>query len=186
MAAPVTSPATFAAGSPDLIYPSVINGEWVQVVSDCVNYAFLSSVALNPRTYINGNASAFMQPLIVGIGTKLRLSVKYNAAAAAGWSAITGPNVVVVGADNVPSTTGAYPSGTIFWRIDKTTFTAASTTLPVSLGGDQTDGINVYGSATSATGYSLFGAKSVLVLTTVAATNDDFTPMQIMAQIING
>lgn len=186
MAAPVTSLATFAAGSPDLIYPSVVNGEWVQVVADCVNYTFGSGALLNPRTYTSVGAGAFTSPLVIGFGTQLRLCIKYNATAASGWGSATGPGVRVLAADKLPTATGAYPSNAVFWRIDASVFNAGATTIPVSLGADQTDGTNNYGTATSATGYSLLGAKSVLVMTAIAGTNDDFSAMQILAQVING
>lgn len=181
MAAPVTSGATFNAGSPELTYPSVVNGEWVRVVTNTTAGAVAAAVLLNPRIYSSNPVAANHCPLLVNMGTRIRFIGRYDATAI--WTVWTSPSVRVFGADKTPDSTGAYPAGTIFWRLDDTTFNAASTTVTLAYPNDQRDGDRYYGTPISNDGYLLRGAKSVLVLTATASTNDTSEPVEVMAQV---
>ena len=180
MAAPVTSGATFNAGSPDLIYPSVVNGEWVTVCTNAKT-AVAAAVLLNPRSYSSDATASAHAPLIVGFGTRVRLFATYDN----DEFAPTGPAVRVYGSDKVPDSAGAFPAGTIFWRLDSATFTGTSTTLTLNSGTDQYNNSNqARSNPTSATGYTLLGAKAVLVLTATGGTAGGNITVQ--AQVING
>ncbi|NBW13388.1 MAG: hypothetical protein EBR82_35810 [Caulobacteraceae bacterium] len=181
MAAPVTSAATFIAGGNGITYASQVNGEWVQVHDDASSTAIGSSVLLNPASY----SSSVIHPLIVDIGTKIRFIGEY----AVGTSVITtSPTIRVFGADKIPNASGVYPSGTVFWRLDANTFNAAATTLTLTaVASSQQDATTAYTTPLSNDGYSLLGAKSVLVLHEVAGaiSGGATTTIQISAQVLN-
>ena len=87
----------------------------------------------------------------------------------------------------MPSATGAYPSGTIFWRLDASTFTAASSSFTINAN-DQIDGsANHYSTPYTHNGMNLHGAKSVLVLHDTAASisGGANTIVKLYAQVLN-
>jgi len=177
MAAPVTSAATFSAGGGGITYASNIFGEWVQVHDNLNATAISSSVLLNPGSY----SSTDIHPLIINVGTKLRVMAKFPTATS---TVTTQPIVRIYGANQVPDSSGVYPTGTVFWRLDGSTWTATNltVTMEASSANRQTDGTSAYTTPYSNDGYALLGAKSVLVLhsqaTSVASTT-------LLAQVIN-
>jgi hypothetical protein len=181
MAAPVTSAATYTAGGGGITYASSIFGEWVQVHDNLSTTAITSSVLLNPGSYSNTN----IHPLIIGIGTKIRLMTKFDKSVT---TITTSPSVQVYGSNQLPDTNGAYPSGTLFWRLDASTFTASATALTMSAASSsQQDGTYAYSTTYSNAGYDLLGAKSVIVLHSVASSisGGADTVCRVLAQVIN-
>ncbi|NBW21583.1 MAG: hypothetical protein EBR82_77865 [Caulobacteraceae bacterium] len=183
MAAPVTSAATFSAGGGGITYASNIFGEWVQVHDNVSNTAIGASVLLNPGSY----SSVDIHPLIINVGTKIRLITKFDDAVT---TITTSPVVRVLGANQVPDTSGVYPTGTIFWRLDAATFNAAGTTVS-SLAGSpqaiQSTGLSIT-TPTSNDGYELRGAKAVLVLvqtdSSFVTLNPAAAEFPIVAQVL--
>ena len=181
MAAPVTSAATFNGVGNGLTYATQVSGEWIQVHDNASETAQAASVRLNPATY----SSSAIHPLIVSFGTKVRLIAKFPV----GTTTITtSPTVRVFGADKLPDTSGVYPAGTIFWRLDANTFNASATTITLALAAtSQQDASLCYSNPTSNDGWTLLGAKSVLVIPEAAASisGGANTTVQISAQILN-
>lgn len=181
MAAPVTSAATFLAGGNGITYASQVNGEWIQVHDNASETVQAASVLLNPASY----SSVSIHPLIVNIGTKVRLIAELPV----GTTTITtSPTVRVFGANTNPDANGLYPAGTIFWRLDANTFNASATTITLALAAtSQQDASVVYSNPTSNDGWNLLGAKSVLVIPEVASqiSGGANTTVQISAQILN-
>jgi hypothetical protein len=89
----------------------------------------------------------------------------------------------------VPDSTGAYPSNTIFWRIDANTYTGTSTTVTLALAASaQNDGSKyVYSALSSHNGDNMHGAKSVLVLHDVqgSISGGTTTTIELLAQVLN-
>lgn len=181
MAAPVTSAATFNGTGSGLTYATQLSGEWVQVHDNMSNTAIAGSVLLNPATY----SSADIHPLIINMGTKIRFIIKYDDATT---TITASPAVRVLGANAVPDANGAYPAGTIFWRLDAATFAAASTTWTMNASStQQQDGTFSYSTPLSNDGYSLLGAKSVLLLhgTAASISGGANTTTAVLAQVLN-
>lgn len=177
----VTSAATFKATDDDFAMASGINGEWVTVISDTTAGAVAAGVLINPRSYASDPVAGNHSPLIITMGNRVRFIGRYDATAL--WTVWTSPALRVFGANSVPSSTGAYPAGTIFWRLDAATYTAASTTLTLGYPNDQSDGDSYSSTPINNSGYLLRGAKSVLVLTATAATNDNGDKVSVWAQV---
>lgn len=180
----VTSASTFQATDDPFALASSINGEWVTVVTradDSVAGSVQSAVLLNPRTYSSDPNGDKHRPLIVNFGTRVRFQTTRIFSTAT--LSESGPTVRVYGANFLPDSTGAYPSGTLFWRLDGATFTAAGTQLPFDDINDQRNNNGIYyGTPTSNDGYLLRGAKSVLTL--VATDSNSVSPLSIAAQVI--
>jgi hypothetical protein len=101
----------------------------------------------------------------------------------------TSPVVRIFGADQVPNSSGVFPGGTIFHRIDADAFTTAGTTVTLAAAASaQNDGaVYAYSSvlpATSAMGYQLRGAKAIIVLINTAA-NVSTGAVPLFVSIIN-
>jgi hypothetical protein len=190
MAAPVTSAATFTNGGSDVSLPSGIEaGTWQVIVTDSKAAAVAAGVLLNPGTYSSDPKASSHTPIIVGgVGTKIRLALRY--ASATTWSDATEAVMRVFGADKVPNASGVFPTGTIFWRLDAATFNAAGTTVS-SLAGSpqeiQSTGLSIT-TPTSNDGYALLGAKAVLVVVQTDALFVDLNPASatfpILAQVL--
>lgn len=180
----VSSAATFQASGEDFAMASGINGEWVTVVTrtdDLVSGSVQSAVLLNPRTYSSDPNADKHRPLIVNFGNRVRLQTTYIFDVAS--LSPSGPTVRVYGANRVPDSTGAYASGTIFWRLDGATFASSGTQIPFDDTTDQRGSDGVYrGTPTSNDGYLLRGAKSVLVL--VQTDSNCVSPLSVAAQVI--
>jgi hypothetical protein len=181
MAAPVTSAATFNGTGSGLTYATQLSGEWVQVHDNMSNTAIAAGVLTNPGSY----SSADVHPLIINMGTKIRFMIKYDDAVT---TISTSPAVRVYGANQVPNASGAYPSGTIFWRLDAATFTAASTAFTMAAAStEQQDGTFAYSTPYSNDGYNLLGAKSVMILhgTAASISGGANTTTALLAQVLN-
>ena len=179
MGTPRTSAVSTLASGPGVAAYTQMLGEWVKVIDDTEIDPVLAAVMLNPRSY----SSAGIHPIIVTQGSYLRLIARYNSTTLGP----TSPTFRAFGANTVPSATGAYPSGTIFWRLDASTFTAASSSFTISSGNDQNDPSTDYAYSTVFThnGMNLHGAKSVLVMHDGFGTNDGLG-MPVYAQLLNG
>jgi len=173
---PRTSAVSTLASGPGVAAYTQMIGEWVKVVDDTEVNAVSASTLLNPRSYTQSG----IHPLIVTQGSYVRFVVQYNVTTLGPGS----PTFRVFGANTVPSSTGAYPSGTIFWRLDASTFTAASSTFTLNAN-DQIDGETMYSTVFTHNGMNLHGAKSVLFMHDAVGLNDGFT-MPVYAQILNG
>lgn len=175
MAAPVQGTATIKAGGPDVTFPSSMQINWTQVHTDAeqVNTA---GELLNPGSV----SSTYVIPAIVSQGTRLRIKARVSLAAAV----TTSPVVRIFGADQVPDSSGAFPSGTIFHRIDSENETDAGTTI--TLAADPVDMMNdgtTYAWSNTlpvSTGWDMLGAKAVIVLVQTAANvNSGTVPLYI-------
>ena len=182
MAAPRACNAQVIAGGPGVVFPSQLFGQWKTVISDAETGAESASALLNPASY-----SGITRPLIVGEGSVIRLILQYSLFVLTPAS----PAIRVYGADQVPNaTTGAYPTtstsyptGTIFWRLDASSFTAASSSFTVDLTNDQYDNAeNKFTVPMTNAGMPLRGAKSVLVLLASSGVGDGLG-MPIHAEI---
>lgn len=180
MGKPVSSAATFQANGEDFAVPTSFSGEWIRVVIDTTAGAVDAGVLLNPRSYSSDPVAANHSPLIVTMGTRVRFVCRYPSTL---WVVWTSPQVRVFGADKIPDSAGTYPAGTIFWRLDDTTYTASSTTLTLGYPNDLRVDDNYVSTPITNSGYLLRGAKSVLVLTATAAINDNNDRVEVMAQV---
>jgi hypothetical protein len=182
MGTPVTSAVSTYASGPNVVAATQMYGEWV-VVHDNLSAATTGEGVLAPISYSSSN----VHPLIINQGSLVRFVARY----AYGTTTITtSPTIRVFGANQVPdSTTGAYPAGTIFWRIDANTYTGTSTTVTLALAASaQNDGSTyVYSSVSSHNGDNMHGAKSVLVLHDTAASisGGANTTVTLYAQVLN-
>ena len=177
MGTPKTSAVSTLASGPGVAAYTQMLGEWVQVIEDSEANVQAASVMLNPRSY----SASTIHPIIVTQGSYLRLILFYPGDALTPIS----PTFRVFGANTVPSATGAYPSGTIFWRLDASTFTAASSAFTINAN-DQIDGSgNHYSTPFTHNGMNLHGAKSILVVHDTAGNNEGLT-MPVYAQLLNG
>ena len=189
MAAPVACNAQTIAGGPNVTFASQMFGAFVQVHADASATAEAPATLLAPISYSNANVF----PLIIGQGTLIRFIARFSRA-----TTITGlvsPVIRVYGCDQVPNaTTGAYPTtsasyptGSIFWRLDNSSWTASGAALTLAVGTTiQNDGTTYSWSALSSdAGYSLRGAKSVLVLVETAAVTSAATAVPVYAQVLN-
>lgn len=163
MAAPVQGTATIKAGGPDVTFPSSMQLNWTQVHTDA-EQVNSGAELLNPRSV----SSAYVIPAIVSQGTRLRITARTNFAVA---TITTSPVVRIFGADQAPDSSGAFPSGTIFHRIDAENFNDTGVTLTLSLAASsQNDGTYCWSSQVPvSTGFDMLGAKAVIVLIETAA-----------------
>jgi hypothetical protein len=181
MAAPVACNAQTIAGGPNVTFASQMFGAFVQVHSDSTATAESAATLLAPITY--SNTKVF--PLIIGQGTLVRFIARFARGTGVGP---TSPVIRVYGCDQVPdATTGAFPSGSVFWRLDNSSWTAAGVTLTLAAGTTvQNDGTTYSWSALSSdAGYSLRGAKAVLVLVETAASTTPAAAVPVYAQVLN-
>lgn len=181
MGTPVTSAVSTYASGPNVVAATQMFGEWV-VVHDNLSAATTGESVLSPVAYSSSN----VHPLIVNQGSIVRFIAQY----AYGTTLITtSPTIRVFGANTVPDSTGAYPSGTIFWRIDANTYTGTSTTVTLALAASaQNDGSTYcYSTPSSHNGDNMHGAKSVLVLHDTAAniSGGANTIVKLYAQVLN-
>jgi hypothetical protein len=181
MGTPVTSAVSTYASGPNVVAATQMFGEWV-VVHDNLSAATTGEGVLAPISYSSSN----VHPLIINQGSLVRFIARY----AFGTTAVTtSPTIRVFGANQVPDSTGAYPSGTIFWRIDASGFNATSTTVTLALAAtSQNDGSTYcYSTPSSHNGDNLHGAKSVLVLHDTAASisGGANTTVTLYAQVLN-
>ncbi len=167
MAAPVNLSASIKAGGPDVTFPSSMQVNWVQVHTDAEQVNTAAELN-NPGSV----SSAYVIPGIVTQGTRLRIMARIAYAA----TVTTSPAVVVYGASEQPDSTGAFPTETIFHRIDAENWTDSATTITITAAGAspwtcQTDGTAyAYSSALPVgTGWDMLGAKAILVLVQTAA-----------------
>ena len=189
MAAPVACNAQTIAGGPNVMFASQMFGAFVNVHGDATATAESSATLLSPVSYSNTN----VYPLIIGQGTLIRFIARFARTTTA--VGLVSPVIRVYGADQVPNaTTGAYPTtstsyptGTIFWRLDNSSWTATGVTLTLAAGTTiQNDGTTYSWSALSSdAGYSLRGAKSVLVLVETAGVVSAGGTVPIYAQTLN-
>lgn len=176
MGTPKTSAVSTLASGPGVVAFSQMLGEWVTVIDNAEEVAVGSSTLLNPRSY----STVEIHPLIVTQGSYLRLIVQYNVTTLGP----TSPTFRAFGANQVPDSSGAYPAGTIFWRLDASTFNAASSSFTLNAN-DQNDGDFAWSTTFTHAGMLLHGAKSVLVMNDTFGSNDG-AGMPILAQIVNG
>ena len=189
MGTTVTSAATFTAGGPDIAYASMFDtSEPTVCVTDSQTSGVAASVLLNPAWYSASGVASQIVPLIVPTGTLIRLFLRYPSGAT--WILSYDGTFRVYGCDKMPNAAGVYPSGSIFWRLDASTFTAASTTLTAPATTDHTvNGASVkVTTPISNAGYLLRGAKSVLVLVDTVVSFDGLSPIgttvPIVAQVL--
>jgi hypothetical protein len=181
MGTPVTSAVSTYASGPNVVAATQMYGEWV-VVHDNLGAATTGEGVLAPISYSSSN----VHPLIINQGSLVRFIARY----AYGTTTITtSPTIRVFGANTVPDSTGAYPSSTIFWRIDANTYTGTSTTVTLALAAtSQNDGSKyVYSGITSHNGDNMHGAKSVIVLHDVqgSISGGTTTTIELLAQVMN-
>ena len=182
MGTPVTSAVSTYASGPNVVAATQMFGEWV-VVHDNLGAVTTGESVLSPISYSSTN----VHPLIINQGSIVRFIARY----AFGTTLVTtSPTIRVFGADQVPNaTTGVYPSGTIFWRIDANTYTGTSTTVTLALAASaQNDGTTYcYSTPSSHNGDNLHGAKSILVLHDTAASisGGANTTVTLFAQVLN-
>jgi len=153
-------------------------GEWVKVHDDC-SYANTAATLLNPRRYTSDAFPAYVHPIIVTQGSYVR----FVGQAPVDVFTYSPPVLRIFGADKVPDATGAFPSGTIFWRLDASTFTATGTSpTAINPATAQTDGAEYYYSEMfTHNGMNLHGAKAILPIVETA-TDDIYL---LYAQIVN-
>jgi hypothetical protein len=180
MAAPVYVGPSIKQGGPDVVFQSNMFGNWVQVHTDAeqVNSA---AELLNPGSV----SSTYVIPGIVTQGTRMMIRARIAYAA----TVTTSPVVRIFGADQIPNSSGVFPAGTIFHRIDADADTTAGTTITlVAAASAQNDGATyAYSSAfpvTSSIGYQLRGARAIIVLINTAANVSTGT-VPLFANIIN-
>jgi len=182
MAAPVACNAQTIAGGPNVTFASQMFGAFVNVHADATATAESSATLLAPISYSNAN----VYPLVIGQGTLIRFIARFARATTA--VGLVSPVIRVYGCDQVPNaTTGAFPTGAIFWRLDNSSFTAAGVTLTLGAGTTvQNDGTTYsYSALSSAAGYSMAGAKAVLVLVETAGVVSAGGAVPIYAQVLN-
>jgi hypothetical protein len=174
MAAPRACNAQVIAGGPGVVFPSQLFGQWKTVISDAETGAESASSLLNPASY-----SGITRPLIVGEGSVIRLILQYSLFVLTPAS----PAIRVYGCDQIPNASGTYPTGSIFWRLDASGFTAASSSFTVDLTNDQYDNAeSKFTVPMTNAGMPLRGAKSVLVLLASSGVGDGLG-MPIHAEI---
>lgn len=178
MAAPVQGTATIKQGGPDVTFPSSMQINWTQVHTDAEQVNTAAELR-NPRSV----SSANVIPCIVSQGTRLRIMARTNFAVA---TITTSPVVRIYGSDQLPDSTGAFPSGTIFHRIDAENYNDTGVTITLSLAASsQNDGTYCWSSQVPvSTGFDMLGAKAVLVLIETAA-NVDVGTVPLYVGILN-
>ena len=178
MGTPRTSAVSTLASGPGVASYTQMYGEWVQVHDDCSS-ANTAATLLNPRRYTSDAFPALIHPIIVTQGSYVRFVGQQPVDV----FTYTPPVLRIFGADKVPDATGAFPSGTIFWRLDASTFTAAGTSpTAINPATAQTDGVNYYYSEMfTHNGMNLHGAKAILPIVETAAADIYL----LFAQIVN-
>lgn len=178
MGTPKTSAVSTLASGPGVASYTQMYGEWVKVHDDC-SYANTAATLLNPRRYTSDAFPAYVHPIIVTQGSYVR----FVGQAPVDVFTYSPPVLRIFGADKVPDATGAFPSGTIFWRLDASTFTATGTSpTAINPATAQTDGAEYYYSEMfTHNGMNLHGAKAILPIVETA-TDDIYL---LYAQIVN-
>ena len=174
MGTPKTSAVSTLASGPGVAAYTQMVGEWV-IVHDNATATNSASTLLNPRSY----SSSSIHPMIVTQGSYVRFVGQQTIDV----FTFTPPVLRIFGADKVPDANGAFPSGTIFWRLDASTFNAAGTSpTAINPATAQTDGGSVYYSEMfTHNGMNLHGAKAILPLVETAAAE----LYVLYAQIVN-
>ena len=180
MAAPVYVGPSIKQGGPDVTFPSNMFGSWIQVHTDA-EQANSAAELLNPISV----SSAFVIPGIVTQGTRLMIRARIAYAA----TVTTSPVVRILGADQIPNSSGVFPTGTLFHRIDADSFTATGLTVTLAAAASAENDGSTYAwssvlPATSAIGYQLRGAKAIIVLVSTAANTSTGT-VPLYVSIIN-
>lgn len=178
MAAPNKLTTEVLAGGTGVTCPSSMQLKWTQVHTDA-EQVNTSAELRNPRSV----SSTYVIPGIVSQGTRLRIMARTNFAVA---TITTSPVVRIFGADQVPDSTGAFPSGTIFHRIDAENYNDTGVTVTLSLAASsQNDGTYCWSSQVPvSTGFDMLGAKAVLVLIETAA-NVDVGTVPLYVAVLN-
>lgn len=169
MAAPTSASVTVQPGGPDVTFPSSMQINWTQAHTDA-EQANTAGELLNPGSV----SSAYVVPVVVSQGTRLRIMARIAYAA----TVTTSPVVRVYGADQVPNSSGAFPTGTLFHRIDAENFTDTGTTVTLAAAASaQNDGTTYAWSSPLpvSTGWDMLGAKAVIVLVETAANTSTGT-----------
>lgn len=178
MGTPRTSAVSTLASGPGVAAYTQMLGELVKMNETSLN-ASAAATLRNPAAYANEANAAENHPLIVTQGSYLRLMGRWSIDA----FSLGGPTIRVFGANTVPTATGTFSTGTIFWRLDAATFNAAGTAWPASaFATAQTDGVSYYYSElVTHNGMNLHGAKSVLVIIEVGASD----VFELFGQLVN-
>ena len=162
-----------------MTFPSSMQINWTQVHTDA-EQANTAGQLLNPGSV----STAFVVPAIVSQGTRLRIIARTNYAVA---TVTTSPVVRIFGADQSPDSAGAFPTGTIFHRIDAENFNDTGLTLTLDVAANvQNDGATYCWSSPQpvSTGFDMLGAKAVLVLIETAA-NVDVGTVPLYVAVLN-
>jgi hypothetical protein len=151
---------------------------WVQVHYNTLT-ANAATTLRNPRNYSNEANAADVRPLIITQGSLVRFVGRWQLDV----FTLSSPTVRVYGCNQNPYVSGAYPSGSIFWRLDAASFNAAGSTFTASVPATvQTDNdVYNYSEILSPNGMNLHGARSVLVVVETASI--DF--FEMFAQVLN-
>ena len=169
MAAPVQASVTVLAGGPDVTFPSSMQVNWTQVHTDA-EQANSAAELLNPGSV----SSAYVVPCRIMQGTRLRIMARIAYAA----TVTTSPVVRIFGADQIPNSSGAFPTGTIFHRIDSDNFTDVGTTVTLAAAASaQNDGATYAWSSALpvAAAWDMLGSKAIIVLVETAANTSTGT-----------
>jgi len=182
MAAPTKLTTEVLAGGPNVTCPSSMNVRWTQIHSDLAQVNTATQL-LRPSTV----STTYVIPAVVTQGTRLRITARTDFAVSA---IATSPVVRIYGADQLPdSTTGAWPNGTIFHRIDSSNFTDVGTTVTLALAAAaQNDGATYCWTSQLPvdTGWDMLGAKAIMVLVeTAASVTGATTGIPLYAGILN-
>ena len=169
-------------GGPDVVYPASMNVNWFTVNTDS-SQANTAAQLANPSSV----STTYVVPASVGQGTRLRLVARMDAATS---TVTTSPVVRVFGSDKEPNSSGAFPTGTIFHRIDSDNWNDAGTTLSLSVtaNASQKDSSWNYSSALPvSSGWDMLGAKAIVVLVETAASVSGgvSTAVPVLAGVIN-
>lgn len=167
MATSTRASVTVQAGGSGVTFPSSMQINWTQVHTDAERVNSGAQL-LNPGSVSN----AYVIPAIVSQGTRLRIIARTNYAVA---TVTTSPVVRIYGANDVPNSSGAFPAGTIFHRIDSENFADTGLTLTLDVAANvQNDGATYCWSSPQpvSTGFDMLGAKAVVVLIQTAADVD--------------
>lgn len=168
MGAPITFGTTAVSGGPGVTSPVSLKTTWMTVYDNVSATADVSGVLRNPLTYTAGANVALIHPAIVTQGTRMAVRCKYDDGVT---TITTSPTVRLFAFDQIPDSTGAFPAGTKFWRLDATDPSTAGQVLTLNATADITDGTFNYSSnGPGLSTYDMFGASSIMVLHDTAAS----------------
>jgi hypothetical protein len=168
MGAPYQASVSAIAGGPGVTSPISLRTTWVTAYDNVSATADVSGVLRNPLTYTAGANVALIHPIIVAQGTRLAVRCKYDDGVT---TITTSPTVRLFAFDREPDSTGAFPTGTKFWRLDATDPASTGQTLTLNATADITDGTFNYSSnGPGLATYDMFGASSVMVLHDTASS----------------